>query len=92
MTERAVVDGGAGAWLRATDRVLAGLNHALTIAYANYCGSEGDLTYVGGSLIADPYGEPLVQAGTAPALLVADLPMVLDPSRLSTQGTDYRNV
>lgn len=67
-------------------------NHGLTIAYANYCGAEGDLTYVGGSLIADPYGEPLVQAGPGPALLVADLPLVLDPLRLSTQSTDYRKV
>ena len=67
-------------------------NHALTIAYANYCGTEGDLTYVGGSLIADPYGEPLVQAGLGPALLVADLPVTLDPARLSTQGTDYRKI
>ena len=67
-------------------------NHGLTIAYANYCGSEGDLSYVGGSLIADPYGEPLVQAGQGPALLVADLPTSLDPSRLSTQALDYRKV
>ena len=67
-------------------------NHGLTIAYANYCGSEGDLSYVGGSLIADPYGEPLVQAGLGPALLVADLPTRLDPVRLSTQSTDYRKV
>jgi predicted amidohydrolase len=67
-------------------------NHGLTIAYANYCGSEGDLTYVGGSLIADPYGEPLVQAGSGPALLVADLPDHLDPARLSTQDQDYRKI
>ena len=67
-------------------------NHAVTIAYANYCGAEGDLTYVGGSLIADPYGEPLVQAGQGPALLVADLPLVLDPDRLSTQSLDYRTI
>jgi nitrilase len=67
-------------------------NHALTIAYANYCGTEGDLTYVGGSLIADPYGEPLAQAGLGPALLVAELPTTLDPYRLATQATDYRQV
>lgn len=65
-------------------------NHALTIAYANYCGSEGDLTYVGGSLLADPYGEPLAQAGQGPALLLADLPERLDPARLSTQAQDFR--
>jgi nitrilase len=67
-------------------------NHGVTIVYANYCGVEGDLTYVGGSLIADPYGEPLVQAGTGPALLVADMPSLLDPYRLSTQGTDFRKI
>lgn len=67
-------------------------NHGLTIVYANYCGVEGDLTYVGGSLIADPYGEPLVQAGAGPALLVADMPTLLDPYRLSTQGADFRKV
>ena len=32
-------------------------NYALTIAYANYCGTEGDLAYVGQSLIAGPHGE-----------------------------------
>ena len=32
-------------------------HHGLTIAYANYCGTEGDLDYLGGSLIADPYGD-----------------------------------
>ncbi len=67
-------------------------NHGLTIAYANYCGTEGDLTYVGGSLIADPYGEPLVQAGQDPALLIATIPQTLDPARLSTQAQDYRKI
>ena len=67
-------------------------NHALTIVYANYCGTEGDLTYVGGSLIADPYGEPLAQAGLGPALLAAELPTGLDPLRLATQAADYRKI
>ncbi len=66
-------------------------NYAVTIAYANYCGTEGDLTYVGGSLIAGPDGEILAQAGTAPALLIAELPLP-DPARLSTQAIDYRRV
>lgn len=64
-------------------------NHGLTIAYANYCGTEGDLTYVGGSLIAGPHGEILAQAGESPALLVAELPP-RDPSRLSTQSADLK--
>jgi predicted amidohydrolase len=64
-------------------------NHGVTIAYANYCGQEGDLTYVGGSLIAGPHGEVLAQAGETPALLIADVPP-RDPARLSTQSADLR--
>lgn len=66
-------------------------NHGVTIAYANYCGSEGDLTYVGLSLIAGPHGEILAQAGETPALLVADIPP-RDPARLSTQSADLRRL
>ncbi|MFN6925268.1 MAG: nitrilase-related carbon-nitrogen hydrolase [Tabrizicola sp.] len=66
-------------------------NHGATIVYANFCGQEGDLTYVGGSLIAGPHGEILAQAGEGPALLVADLP-ARDPARLSTQSADLRPV
>jgi 5-aminopentanamidase len=66
-------------------------NHALAIAYANYCGSERDLTYVGGSLIAGPHGEVLAQAGDYPALLIADVPP-RDPGRISTQAQDFRPV
>jgi 5-aminopentanamidase len=66
-------------------------NHGVTIVYANYCGTEGDLTYVGGSLIAGPHGEVLVQAGEHPALLVAEIP-IPDPARLSTQSQDYRSL
>lgn len=63
--------------------------HGLTIVYANYCGVEGDLTYLGGSLIAGPHGEVLAQAGDTPCLLVADIPP-RDPARLATQATDLR--
>jgi nitrilase len=66
-------------------------NHGVTIAYANYCGTEGDLTYVGGSLIVGPHGEVLAQAGQSPALLIADIPP-RDASRLSTQSRDLRKV
>ena len=65
--------------------------HGVTIAYANYCGTEGDLTYVGGSLIVGPHGEVLAQAGQFPALLIADIPP-RDTSRLSTQSRDLRKV
>ncbi|MCU0903944.1 MAG: nitrilase [Tabrizicola sp.] len=64
-------------------------NHGVSIVYANYCGTEGDLTYVGGSLIAGPHGEVLAQAGEHPTLLVAELP-ARDPARLSTQAADLR--
>lgn len=64
-------------------------NYGVAIVYANYCGSEGDLAYVGGSLIAGPHGEVLAQAGRLPALLIADVPD-RDPARLSTQNADYR--
>ncbi len=64
-------------------------NHGVTIAYANFCGTEGDLTYVGGSLIAGPHGEVLARAGESPALLIAEIPP-RDPARLSTQAQDLR--
>lgn len=66
-------------------------NHAVTIVYANYCGVEGDLTYVGGSLIAAADGQAVVRAGTGPALLIADLP-TLAADMLSTQAQDYRTL
>jgi 5-aminopentanamidase len=64
-------------------------NHGVTIAYANYCGQEGDLTYVGSSLIAGPHGEILAQAGETATLLIAEIPP-RDPARLSTQSADQR--
>lgn len=73
---------------RATVPAMAA-NHAVSIAYANYCGSEGDLAYCGGSVLAGPHGEILAQAGETPALLIADLPP-RDPARLSTQSADLR--
>jgi 5-aminopentanamidase len=66
-------------------------NHGVTIAYANFCGVEGDLTYVGGSQIVGPHGEVLALAGEGPALLVADLP-ARDPARVSTQAIDLRHI
>ena len=65
-------------------------NHGLTIAYANYCGVEGDCDYFGLSVIANPYGEVVAQAGGGPTLLVADVPFGFDATRLSTQAQDFR--
>ncbi len=76
--------------IRATVPAMAA-NYGVTIAYANYCGTEGDLAYVGGSMIAGPHGEVLAQAGEYPALIIVDVPDP-DPARLSTQSTDFRKV
>jgi nitrilase len=76
--------------VRATVPAMAA-NHGITIAYANYCGVEGDLAYVGGSLIAGPHGEVLAQAGDHPALLIVDVPQA-DPTRITTQSADFRKV
>lgn len=66
------------------------VNHGLTIAYANYCGSERELTYSGGSLIAAADGTVLALAGPGEAVLIADISQPPDPARLSTQIADYR--
>lgn len=65
------------------------VNHAVAIAYANYCGSEGDLTYCGGSVLVGADGAIHARAGLAGALLIADLPDP-DPNLLSTQLDDFR--
>lgn len=75
---------------RATVPAMAA-NHGIGMVYANYCGSEGDLGYAGGSVIVAADGEVLAAAGAAPALLIADLPPV-PPERLSTQARDLRRI
>ncbi len=45
----------------------------LFVVYADRCGSEGDLDYVGLSTIAGPDGKILAQAGESESLLIADL-------------------
>lgn len=64
----------------------------MTIAYANYCGTEDGLAYGGKSLVAGPDGKVLASAGVSETLLVVDLPTIeaLDPERLSTQHIDRR--
>lgn len=66
------------------------INHGLTIAYANYCGAERDLTYCGGSVIAAPDGAVLAEAGPGEAVLIADVSRAPDPALLQTQLADYR--
>ena len=48
--------------------------NAVTVVYANYCGSEGDLDYVGLSGISGPDGYLLAGKGTGPGLCIAELP------------------
>lgn len=66
----------------------------LTIAYANYCGQEGDLAYAGQSLIVGPDSVPLATAGVSETLLVADLSPLghIAPEIRSHQNQDYRKV
>lgn len=45
----------------------------LYFAYANYCGPEGELQYVGRSCLIGPDGEELARAGNEPVLLTATL-------------------
>ena len=45
----------------------------LFVVYADRCGSEGDLEYVGLSTIAGPDGKIVAQAGDSEALLIADI-------------------
>lgn len=68
------------------------INHGLTIVYANYCGTEGDITYCGASVIAAPDAAILAAAGPGPALLIADIDRQPDPALLQTQLTDFRPI
>ena len=64
--------------------------NGMVIAYANYCGSEGNVTYGGKSVIVDGNGAVIAQAGRCPTLLIADLAQIVQP--LSTQHQDYRDI
>jgi 5-aminopentanamidase len=65
--------------------------YGMTAVYANFCGTEGDLDYSGGSVIVGADAAVLAQAGPGPALLVADV-VAPDPRMLQTQVADYRAV
>lgn len=43
----------------------------LFIAYANYCGEAGETTFLGQSVIADPYGDDLARAGQNETIISA---------------------
>ena len=48
------------------------LENAITVTYANLCGSEGDLTYAGLSVIVGPDGAQLLRLGAVPSFGMAD--------------------
>lgn len=65
--------------------------NGLAIAYVNYVGCEGTLSYCGRSAIIGPDGEDAARAGqTDEAMLIAELPAALSP--LSTQLRDRRTI
>ena len=66
------------------------INHGLTIAYANYAGAEGDITYCGGSTVVAPDASVLAYAGPGPALITADIDRAPDPALIQNQVADYR--
>lgn len=68
------------------------INHGVTIVYANYCGTEGDIAYCGASVIAAPDAAILAAAGPGPALLIADIDRQPDPALMQTQLIDYRPI
>lgn len=49
------------------------LENGVYLAYANHCGTEGDLRYLGESCIAAPDGRDLARAGAGPEILTARL-------------------
>ena len=61
------------------------MENAISVAYCNYCGTEGDATYCGRSLIAGPEGEALASAGMGETLLVTDIPALADPMDRPTE-------
>ncbi len=65
---------------------------AVTIAYANYCGSENGLKFAGNSVIVGPDGKSLASSGTNETLLITNINNDCDPEFLSLQLTDYTNL
>lgn len=67
------------------------LENGLFVAYANYCGTEGDLKYTGLSGVTGPDGIDLARAGPhGEALLLVELPAAYPSNLLSTQVDDLR--
>jgi len=62
-------------------------NHAF-VAYCNRCGEGPGMTYPGESVIVDPMGEALCEAGADEMVVCADLD--LDVVARSAEVFDYR--
>ena len=69
--------------------------NAITIAYANYCGSDNGLSFCGQSTIVGPDAQSLASAShDQEKLLIADLTSInkINSALLSTQLADFRKV
>ena len=64
-------------------------NH-LFLAYANRCGREGELDYVGRSCVVGPDGLDLARAGAGEELIVADLDLARLRGRAAAQHLSRR--
>ncbi len=66
--------------------------NALYVAYANYCGAEGEFDYVGLCCVCGPDGADIARAGRGPEMIFADLDRAaLEAARArSTQLADRR--
>lgn len=62
-------------WSYVADRLvpMRAYENQIYIAYANYCGDENGIEYVGHSCIAEPGGGVLAKAGSAPIMLTTSL-------------------
>ena len=60
------------------------------VAYANYCGHEGEIQYCGQSSIAAPNGQRIAQAGLDEALIVGHAGSPVDPRRPHCQSLPAR--
>ena len=67
--------------------------NAVSIVYANYCGTEGELVYTGLSAISGPDGYPLASKRTGTGLCIAQLPSGWSEHDIpfSTQIVDLRD-
>jgi len=67
------------------------LENAVTVAYANHCGSENGMQFTGLSGITGPDGLDLARAGVnSEVLLVAELPVAASLGALSSQLADLQ--